>query len=416
MALGSDAPLVLALIALVALAVLLAAAEAALLRVSRVRVQIAAERGDVPARRLLTLIEDLPHVMNTVLLAVLLIQIATATLTGLLANRWFGTTGVTVATVALTLFLFVYAEAIPKTFAVRQPLRVATAVSGPIAVLTALLRPFVAVLVAFADLQAPGDGIARSAVSQEELIRMAEEAATDGTIDRSDAALLERSFEFGDMEVKDILVPRLDVRAVGVDEPVDSALDLAITAGLRRLVLHEGSLDRLVGVVRLRDLAAAVSRGEDLVAGDLRRPVLVVPKTMRIVELLREMQRSARHFAVALNEDGTTAGIATIEDVVEELVGEISNDLRPSPSIQAFGPDSWLVDATADADELAQFLRLELPDGAFRSVGGLVVHLAGGLPALDEVVSVDGFGFRVVARSRQRIHRVEVRRKPLRAP
>ncbi len=407
---AADAPLLLGLLVLFGAAVFLAASEASLLRVSRVRVGIEAERGGPAARRLCALVEDLPHVLNTVLLAALLIQIATATITSLLADRWFGTTGVTIATFVLTLVLFVYAEAIPKTFAVRQPLRVALAVAGPLMLLTAALRPVVGLLVAFAALQAPGEGIASSAVSEEELIRMAEEAANDGMIEASDAHLVERSFEFGDTEVKDILVPRADVNAVGAEEPVTSALEVAIAAGHRRLAVHEGSLDKLLGVVRLRDLAAAASRGSPPTVRPLARPILVVPETTRIVALLREMQETSRHFAVAVQEDGATAGIATIEDVVEELVGEISEDHPRGPAIRSWGPDRWLVDASADAVELARRLQMELPEGDYRSVGGLVMHLVGDLPALDDIVQLPGFRVRVVARGRHRIHRVEVGR------
>jgi putative hemolysin len=406
-----DAPLIASLVALFGAAVVLAASEASLLRVSRVKVTLAAERGDPAARRLQGLLEDFPRVLNAVLLSVLLVQIATASITSLLADRWFGTTGVTVATFVLTLFLFVYAEAIPKTFAVRQPERVALAVSGVLSLLSAGLGPFVSVLVWFADLQAPGEGIASMAVSAEELVRMAEEAVSEGSLEENDAALLERSFEFRHIELEDILVPRVDVRAVGVDEPVAGALEVALEAGHRRLAVHDGSLDELVGVVRLRDLAAAVAAGEPTEVRSLIRPILVVPETVRIQDLLREMQRTGRHFAVAVDEHGGTAGIATIEDVVEELVGEISEDLPNVPAIQACDPDRWLVDAAADADELAEQLGLELPPGDYRSVGGAVMQLTGRLPALDETVTVDGFRIRVVARGRQRIHRLEVRRE-----
>lgn len=411
MDIARDAPLIASLVALFGAAVVLAASEASLLRVSRVKVTLAAERGDPAARRLQGLLEDFPRVLNAVLLSVLLVQIATASITSLLADRWFGTTGVTVATFVLTLFLFVYAEAIPKTFAVRQPERVALAVSGVLSLLSAGLGPFVSVLVWFADLQAPGEGIASMAVSAEELVRMAEEAVSEGSLEENDAALLERSFEFRHIELEDILVPRVDVRAVGVDEPVAGALEVALEAGHRRLAVHDGSLDELVGVVRLRDLAAAVAAGEPTEVRSLIRPILVVPETVRIQDLLREMQRTGRHFAVAVDEHGGTAGIATIEDVVEELVGEISEDLPNVPAIQACDPDRWLVDAAADADELAEQLGLELPPGDYRSVGGAVMQLTGRLPALDETVTVDGFRIRVVARGRQRIHRLEVRRE-----
>ena len=182
---GTDITLLVILIALLAAAVVLGASEAALLRVQRVRVEVAAGDGD-RAVRLLHLLDDLPRVLNTVLLVVLLVQIGAATVTGMLSGRHFGNLGVSIASIALTVVLFVYAEAIPKTYAVRHPYRVARATAPIVSALAWLLRPIVTVLVWFADLQAPGSGIAASTtVTEDELRRLASHAAVEGSIEQS---------------------------------------------------------------------------------------------------------------------------------------------------------------------------------------------------------------------------------------
>ena len=405
----TDTVLIAALLVLFILAVFLAAAEASLLRVPRVRVAVLAEEGDRGALRLLRMIDDLPTVINTVLLTVLLVQIGAATLSGVFAERHFGGIGITITSIVLTLVLFVYAEAIPKTYAVRHPLSVARRISSPVRWLTWLLRPIVSSLVWFADLQAPGSGIASQVgVSEVELRQLAAEAATAGEIEASDVELLERAFELGDTRVDQILVPRPDIVAVAHDESIQSALDVALSTGHRRLPVFEGDIDHITGVVRLRDLAAAVTQGRDETAAGLSSRVLVVPESKRVIELLREMQQAGLHFAVAIDEHGGTAGIVTIEDVVAELVGEVTNEGERRPDDIRVVDGRLLVAASTDVDDLADHLGTEFPEGDFHTVGGLVIDATGRIPAVGEVVNVGEHQIRIVSGSRRRVRTVEV--------
>lgn len=409
----NDLVLIVALLALLVAAMVLGAAEAALLRVPRVRVAVASADGDAVAGRVLGLVDDLPVVMNTILLVVLLVQIGAATVTGVLAARHFGGVGVTVASIVLTLLLFVYAEAIPKTYAVRHPFPVARAVARPVGWLVTILRPVVSLLVAFADLQAPGKGVTSgaSAVSEEELLWLAEEAERSGSIDPSDRELLERGFALGDRRLREIVVPRIDIVAVDAEAPARRALEVAIEAGHRRLPVHRGDLDDILGVVRLRDLAAAVAAGSSSTASELADDVLFVPETNRVVDVLGEMQRTGLHMAVAVDEHGGTEGIATIEDVVSELVGTISDEgeLRPEP-IREIGEDGWDVDATTEIGMLEAVLGVEVPHGDSVTVGGFVTDLAGAIPAEGASVTSVGFRFTVTAASGRRIETVTVER------
>ena len=255
--------LFVAVAALVAVAAGLAVAEAALLRVSPVRLDLLAEDGDRRAARALHLVEDIEGTLYTVLLAVLLVQIGAATLMGVATQRWLGNAGATIGSVVLALVLFVYAEAIPKTFAVRNSTASSSAVAGPVATLKTVLRPVVRVLVVIADRQSPGSGLAaRSVVSEEELRRLAGESAGAGEIDEADLALLERAFEFGDRTVADILVPRPDVVSVLPSLSAEEVLARAVETGFRRLVVDPDGLDDVVGVVWILDVVAAVTAGE----------------------------------------------------------------------------------------------------------------------------------------------------------
>jgi CBS domain containing-hemolysin-like protein len=406
-------PLIAFLAVLIVAAIFLAASEAALLRVRRSRVVVLAEQGDRSARRVLALIDDLPRVMNTVLLIVLLTQIGSATVTGFLAERHFGNAGVTVASVLLTFVMFVYAEAIPKTVAVRHPVTVARFVAVPIEAIVWLMRPFVTVLLKFADLQAPGKGIAVPVgVTEAELRHLAAEAQAAGQIAESDLELIERAFAAGDEKVGALVVPRLEVVAIAAETPLRAAFDLALDSGHRRLPIYGESLDDITGSVRWRDLARAVTDGADVGLADLAVPVLIVPESGRAIDVLRDMQSTAQHLAVVIDEHGGTAGIVTIEDLVEEIVGEISDEDRAAtPLIHRIDEGRWLVEGTAEIDELEAALGTTLPAGDWVTVAGLVLAVAGKIPAEGDRFPIAGHTFRVVAASRRRVRRLEVTRK-----
>ncbi|MEN8113098.1 MAG: hemolysin family protein [Actinomycetota bacterium] len=401
----TDALLAGILVVLLVTAAVLGAAEAALLRVPRVRVAVGAEEGDRRSVHLLQLLDDLPRVLNTVLLTVLLVQIGAATTTGVFMGRHFGNVGVTIASIILTIVLFVYAEAIPKTYAVHHPDAVARATTPLLSGLAWLFHPVVTVLVAFADVQAPGRGVAGPVgVTEEELRLLASEAATHGAIDETDRTLMERAFELGDRTVEEILTPRTDLDAVPADATIADALDVAISSGHRRLPVYEDDLDHIRGVVRLRDLAAAVTETADAPVSSLASKELVVPETKRVVELLAEMQGTGIHLAVAIDEHGGTAGIVTIEDVAGELVGRISDEgeaLRPE--ILRVGPDRWRLDATADVEDLEDETGVTLTDGDWITVGGLVTGVAGRIPTRGDVFYFEGLTITVLDALPQRV-------------
>lgn len=400
-----DLWLIAALLGLILAAAVLGAAEAALLRAPRVRIELDAAAGSRRSVRVLALIDDLPRVLNTVLLVVLLVQIGAASIAGALAARLFGSVGVTIASVVLTLVLFVYSEALPKTYAVAHPERVINITSPLLAFLVLILRPFVAVLMWFANLQAPGTGVvAPTAPTEEELLRLASQAADRGNIEHSDRLLIDRVFELGDRLVDEIYVPRLDVVAIVDTATVVEALDLAITSGHRRLPTYKDDLDQITGVVRMRDLAGAVMDDPGLPVADVAVSPLVVPESKAVVELLGEMQDAGIHFAVVVDEFGGTAGIVTIEDVVARLVGRISDEGEPPvQGITRIDETTWSVAGSADVEDFEKALGVELPPGDWNTIAGFMIGHLDHLPSVGETLDIEGVHMEVVTTTAHRI-------------
>ncbi|MBT8241675.1 MAG: DUF21 domain-containing protein [Acidimicrobiia bacterium] len=309
----------------------LAVAEVSIVRVRRSAVLAGAESSPRRSDELITLLDDLPIVLNSILFFVLLLQVTSATVGAFLAERWFGGLGIPLASVGLTLTLFVYAEAIPKTLAVRDPHRMALRVTPMVSLLSASIRPIVATLLRLADLQSPGHGATLGVFTAEEIVSVAQEAAEAGQIDTDDAELVARSFEFNDLLVEEVMVRRDDIVHVAEDaRPVD-ALSTAIAAGHRRLPVTRRDIDEIVGTVRLRDLAAQIEDGSETVVGSLAAPVLRCRADDRLSTLLSHMQTSGSFVVIVTDPAGQTLGLATIEDIVAELVGEIADD-QPEPN------------------------------------------------------------------------------------
>ncbi len=404
-----DGGLIILFVVFFVIAVVLAAAETSLVRVSRVRIAALAEEGGRRASRTLRLLDDLPHVLNTTLLVVLLVQIGAATVTGILAERWFGGTGVTIASIALTIFLFVYSEAIPKTYAYRIAATVVMALAYPVGWLTTILRPIVSLLVKIADLHAPGKGIATTpTVTERELRSLAAAAATEGEITDSDLSLIEGAFRLGDRVAEEVMVPRVDMTAVPATVTAKEALDIALQSGHRRVPVYDGTIDNITGIVRQRDLVLSLDR----IVGDLAYPPLLVAEPKRVLELLAEMQSGGTHVAIVIDEHGGTSGMVTIEDIVEELFGVVSEEgAVEAPMLRRIGNHRWVVDGRMLTEDLEESIGVDLPDGDWTTVGGLVMGIAGDLPRVGHVVDAGGVTMKVAGISRRRIRRIEVSTK-----
>jgi CBS domain containing-hemolysin-like protein len=308
--------------------------------------------------------------------------------------------------------MFVYSEAIPKTIAVRRPLFVARLVAGPIQLLIRPMGPVVNVLIWFADLQAPGRGVTTSAsVTEAELRRMAADAEEAGEIETSDFELIERAFRVGDATIAEVVVPRTEVVGVAATESITTALDIALESGHRRLPVYETNIDEITGVVRLRDLAAAIADGITGNVAALQKPPLFIPETRRVVDVLRDMQDQGNTIAVVVDEHGGTAGIVTVEDIVEELVGAIADSEGAISEIRGIGPGRWVVRGSADIDDLEREMGTKLPRGDYHTVAGLILAMTGRIPHAGEEFTVGDHHFRVAEASRRRIRLVEVRHK-----
>jgi CBS domain containing-hemolysin-like protein len=410
---AAEATGLLAVIALLAFAAVLAIAETSLTHLGRGRAAKLEEDGEKRASALLRLLERRERVLNPVLLVLLTCHLAIATIVAVIAeNRW-GTPGVIGAFVVTLIVVFVLAEAVPKTYALLATEQAALRVT-PLAQAIAALAPLrwaARLLVGAANVIIPGKGRAQGpSVSEEELLGLAGVAVDDAVLDADERELIENTIEFGDTVAREVMVPRPDMVTVSSEFRVGDVMEVAILNGYSRLPVTGEGIDDVVGIVFAKDLMRAERDGNaDSPVNDVMRPAAFVPETKKVAELLREMQVQRNHMAIVIDEYGGTAGLVTLEDLLEELVGEIVDeyDVEDAP-VETLPSGDLRVNARMNIDDLAELLHTELPEGDWDSVGGLLIGLLGHVPEEGESAELDGHRFRAEHVQGRRIGRVLV--------
>ncbi|MEZ5180294.1 MAG: hemolysin family protein [Acidimicrobiales bacterium] len=418
----SDIWMLVAIVVLIVVSILTALAETALVRVSRAKAASLAEEGRPGAQALVALVAQPERWLNALLLVVLISQIVQASLTGVLAGRLFGGWGVVVATGLNVSVMYVLAETAPKTWAIQHTERAALLSARPVKALAdfAPLRLLAQLFIVITNVILPGKGLKEGPfVSEEELLAVAAEAAESNQIELEERQLIESILEFGDTVVREVMVPRPDMVCVSHDFRVADVMEVVLLNGYSRVpVLGEG-IDDVIGLVFAKDLMRAERDGkEDEPVSSLVRGAKAVPETKPVSELLREMQADQFHMAIVIDEYGGTAGLVTLEDLIEELVGEIVDEFDTEDArIEPLPGGGIRVNGSLSIDDANDLLPMVLPEGDYDTVSGLVLSLLGRLAASGDVVEVPSAQLTVERVQGRRIMRVRIeeREPPLEA-
>jgi putative hemolysin len=370
------------------------AAETALLRTNLPRALALRAEGRRGANRLVRVLEqDLAHTANTIVLLVSASQLTCASLVGILVKDVAGTYGAVLAIGIEIIAFYVLSEAAPKTWVIQHTDTAALRSAGLLWFVSTFppLRWFARGLVGLANIILPGKGIQRGPfVSEAEIRQMADLAAHEAAIELEESELIHSIFEFGDTVVREVMKPRTDMVTVEADATVEHTIDSAIEAGYSRIPVVEDDPDHVVGVAILKDLVRKreAGRGHDTVR-DYVRPAHFVPESKRVAELLREMQTQKFHLALVVDEYGGTAGLVTLEDLLEEIVGEITDEYDvDEPIVERLTDGRLRVPGRTPIDDLSEQLGLELPNVEWDTVGGLVFNTLGHVPAPGETLVV----------------------------
>jgi putative hemolysin len=403
--------------ALVLLSALLTGAEAAYFSLGRARLKrLAEEQG--PERGEQAPLLTRPHdLLVTLLVGITLVNIAASALAATMASKLFGPAGLAIAIGAMTVLLVIFGEVLPMTLAVEHPERYATWVSRPVAWLSALLWPVRRILGGVTALTLRLVGSERQQgepeISEEELRTLVDVGAREGVVDRTEREMIHKVFELEDTVIREVMVPRPDMFCLDLATPHADILPLLREQLHSRVPVFEETVDQIVGILYTKDLLPYL-RG--LPADfDLRahlHPPYFVPESKRADALLREFQAKKLHLAIVVDEYGGTAGLVTLEDLLEELVGEIRDEFDEEERlIQKVDPSTYRVSGKLPIDELNAATGLHLPNESFDTVGGWVLDLFGRVPRRGEKADTDDVTVSVEKVERTRVVEVLVKLK-----
>lgn len=426
---SGSAVLLVWVVLLVLAAGLFAASESAITVASRARVDELAKENRNGARQLDLVLNDRPRHVNLLLLLRLACELGATVLVTLLALRIADSDAwaVVVAGLVMLLASYVLVGVGPRTIGRQHPYGVGLKVAAPVRALARVLNPLTRLLILLGNMLTPGKGFREGPFSSEvELRELVDMAGERGVVAAGEREMIHSVFDLGDTLAREVMVPRTEIIWIEQDKTCRQALALCLRSGFSRLPVIGESIDDIVGIVNVKDLTRPVLDGEEQSGPEiaqLMRPASFVPDTKRVDELLREMQLSRSHLAIAVDEYGGTAGLLTIEDIIEEIVGEITDesDREEHRPVEELDDATVRVSSRLPVEDLGELFGVELDDSDVETVGGLLAQRLGRVPLPGAETEIAGLRLRAEGgkdhRGRIRINALHVRRvEPDNAP
>jgi putative hemolysin len=407
------------------------AAEIAFVTVRRTRIDELADAGDRRAVRVQRLLRDPGRFLAVIQVAITflgslasavaaisIVEVVTAPLSEIpLIGERAGAAALLLITLLVSLVSIVLGELLPKALALGSPDRISLIAAGPLSLFAKVVSPLVLVLVAVTRAVSRLFGIDPTrtpALSAAEIRLIVEQGSEQGVLEAEEEQMISAVMGLGDSKLHEVMVPRIDIVAIDESATFDEAVAVVLKEGHSRTPLYKGSIDHVVGVLYAKDLLRIIAAGGARpLLRDIMRPAIFVPESQAVDDLLNELQRRKVHMAIVLDEYGGTAGLVTIEDLLEEIVGEIQDEFdEEEPMLSRLGAGEVIIDGRADIEELTSLIDPGLileDDEEYDTVGGFVYHRIGRVPVVGDTVSVAPFSITVVKAAGRRVGKVRVR-------
>ena len=319
------------------------------------------------------------------------------------------------AFIFITFISIIFGELAPKNIAIQRSMRTALAVSAPLRVFFIVFRPLITVLnylatgiLSLMGIKQVEGGEAHH--SSEELQYLLEQGKETGALDSNEHELIQNVFDFNERVVKNIMVPRTKISGIAIDTPTEELLEILITEGYSRMPVYDEVIDKIIGIVHAKDILPLLARGEEIILKNIIRKPFFIPETKKINNLMAELQQKRIQIAIVSDEFGGTAGMVTLEDIVEELVGEIQDEFdEEKPIVEKINEREFVVNALAPIYDVNEHLPHDLPeDGDFDTVSGWLGHIFGKIPDVGEQKEANGYNITVLKKSDQNIESVKL--------
>lgn len=393
------------------------AAETALTSISRIKLKNLAEEGDPRAREIEKLLAE-PNVFLTTILVVNSVAVIVASsLATVLALRFSANWGELLSSILISLIVLIFCEITPRTAAVQNPWRWARALVGPVRATAWILKPLVTLLSALTSLfvRLMGGEVKHGPfVTEEELRLLLSVGGEEGVLEEEETEMINSIFEFADTTVREVMVPRIDMVTLPDEATVTNAVDLALQGGFSRIPVYEASvgIDEIIGILYTKDMLKQLREGHDHAPiRELVRPAYFVPETKKLDDLLREIRENRTHMVMVVDEYGSIAGLVTIEDLVEEIVGDIKDEYdREENLYEQVSENEYIFDARTSIYEFNEQMNTHLEDADYETLGGFVYAQLDKIPTTGDTITFEGMVFTVLATRGRRILKIRVER------
>ena len=394
------------------------AAETAFTSVSRIKLKNLVEEGDEKAVEVERLLAQPNTFLTTILIVNSVAVIIASSMATVLALRFSETFGELISTVLISLVVLIFCEITPKTAAVQNPLRWARAFVGPVKAVAWILHPLVWVLSAITSFFVRimgGQMIHRGPfVTEEELRLLVTVGEEEGVLEEEETEMIHSIFGFADTRVREVMIPRIDMVTLPSTAAVTEAVDVALQGGFSRIPVYEESvgIDEIIGILYTKDMLKQLREGhDDFPIRDLVRPAYFVPETKKLDDLLREIRQKRVHMVIVVDEYGSVAGLVTIEDLVEEIVGDIKDEYdREENLFEKINEDEYIFDAKISIYDFNEMMGTHLDDADYETLGGFVYAQLDKIPNAGDTVTFEDMTFTVLATRGRRITTIRVER------
>lgn len=404
------------LIVLIFLSAFFSSAETALTTVNKIRIRTLAEDGDKRAERVLRITDDSGKMLSAILIGNNIVNLSASSIATSLAIKLWGSVGAGIATGVLTVLILIFGEISPKTLATIHSEKLALHYSSIIAFLMKILTPVIFLInnlsLGFLRLLRvnPGDG--NQQMTEEELRTIVDVSKESGVIESDEHEMINNLFDFGDSQAKEVMIPRIDMTFVQVDSTYDELIELYKKDKFTRLPVYEESIDDVIGIVNMKDLLLCTDKEHFSVRDIMREPYFTY-EHKNTAELLIELRKSSISLAIVLDEYGVTAGLITLEDLLEEIVGEIRDEYdedEEDPVVQ-LNEREFIVQGSANLNDICEDLDLDFTSEDYDTIGGYLIGLLDHLPEKNEVIITDdNVLLRVEQMDKNRIEKIYIKK------
>ena len=404
---------IMILIILLILSGFFSMSETALTSLSKIRIRHMVEEKVKGAKLVEKLTEDPNKLLGAILIGNNIVNIAASALATTIFVDIFGASGVGIATAVMTVLVLIFGEITPKSIAKQKSEQVSLKVSKPISIIVKVFKPFIGIFTfissGFIRLLGGDPKANEPFITEEELKTMVGVSEEEGVLEDVEKEMIFNVFDFADAQVKDVMVQRVDIIAVDIDASYEEVLETIKTEQFSRIPVYNQTIDDIVGVLNVKDLIIAGQNKEGFKVSDYMREPHYTFEFKKIKELFNEMKKSRNHMSVVLDEYGGTVGIVTIEDLIEEVFGDIEDEYDDyNEEIEVVKEDEYIVDGSARLDDISDLIGVNMESEEFDSVGGLIIGELGRFPDNKEEVNLNNIRFVVEEIDKNRIRKVRI--------